>query len=160
MVVAFQDAIKAVLQERRVLLPGLLLLVVVITDWFFLQPLFSELDILEHFLFGFVLSEASSVAAKAASLSGVLGRKLGNWSGLHIDLLVRLSGFFLTGVLIWEGAEYFVFPVFGAERSSFFGVPLTLNTVDGSVDVAAGVLGSLISWFTVHKRGQVDRFRS
>jgi hypothetical protein len=50
----------AAVSAKRVVLPFLLLLAVLFIDHFFVRSVFSELDILEHFIFGFIISEAAS----------------------------------------------------------------------------------------------------
>jgi hypothetical protein len=60
----------AAVSAKRVVLPFLLLLAVLFIDHFFVRSVFSELDILEHFIFGFIISEAASRIA----LSGGDGR--------------------------------------------------------------------------------------
>ena len=106
-----------------------------------------ELDILEHFLFGFVLSECVSKTADSMGLNKLASRKMG-WKGSRrADLLLRLLGFFLIGGVLWEFSERFVFPLFGFTADPFFSFPITLSNVDGAVDVVVGALGSVVAWY-------------
>ena len=139
---------KAVLSVKRVILPGFLLLAIFFLDFLFLHPLFSEIDILEHFLFGFVLSELASKSASAVGLDEHLARRFNRGNVHHADLLVRVLGFLLVGGLLWELSERFLFPVFGAEYNPFFTFPITLHNVDGAMDVTVGILGCLMAWYT------------
>lgn len=141
--------IKEVLLDRRVVLSGFLLLLVVFVDFFFLQTTFSEIDILEHFLFGFVLSQLTSNFVRVTGLD----RRLIKWSNERIsvsqaDLFVRLLGFLFIGGVLWEGSERFLFPAFGVPYNPFFTFPVTLYNIDGALDVSVGILGSIVSWYT------------
>lgn len=140
--------VKAVLFDRRVVLPGFLLLAVVFLDFLFLHPIISELDVLEHFLFGFVLSESASKSTSAAGLDKRLTGRLNKRSVRQADLLIRLLGFLLIGGLLWESCERFLFPMFGAAYDSFFTLPITLHNIDGAVDVTVGILGCITAWYT------------
>lgn len=140
--------VKAVLFDRRVVLPGFLLLAVVFLDFLFLHPIILELDILEHFLFGFVLSESASKSTSAAGLNKHLIRRLNKRSVRQADLLIRLLGFLLIGGLLWEFSERFLFPMFGATYNPFFALPITLHNIDGTIDVTVGTLGCITAWYT------------
>ena len=124
-----------------------MLLVVVFLDFLFLHPIVPELDTLEHFLFGFVLSQFSSRAAKSMELDEPLVRKLRLEDSRRADLLIRLLGFFLMGGLLWEAIELYVFPLFGSRPEPFFSFPITLANIDGTIDVAVGTLGCLLAWY-------------
>lgn len=139
---------KAALSDRRVLLPGFLLLAIVFLDSLFLHPFFSEIDILEHFLFGFVLSESASKSASAVGLDKHLARRLDKGNVHHADLLIRLLGFLLIGGLLWESSERFLFPMFGVKYNPFFTLPITLHNIDGAIDVTVGTLGCITAWLT------------
>jgi len=128
-------------------------LLVVFVDLFFLQTIFSELDILEHFLFGFVLSQLTSNFMRITGLD----RRLIRWSNERIsasqgDLFVRLLGFLFIGGVLWEGSERFLFPTFGAQCNPFFAFPITLHNIDGALDVSVGILGSIVSWYTTKQQ--------
>lgn len=139
--------LKAVLLDRRAVLVGFLLLAVVFLDFLVLHPIFSELDILEHFLFGFVLSECASKSACSIGLDERLTRRFNKWSVRQADLLIRLVGFLLIGGLVWESFERFVSPIFGTPYDPFFTLPLTLRNVDGAMDVTVGTLGCIVAWY-------------
>jgi len=141
--------VKSVLFDKRVVFSGFLLLAIVFLDFLFLYPLFSELDILEHFLFGFVLSESASKSMRAIGLDERLLRRLNKGSVNHVDLLIRLVGFLLIGGLLWESFERFLFPMFGVKYNPFFALPITLYNIDGAIDVAVGTLGCITAWYTV-----------
>ena len=137
-----------VMFDKKVVSVFLLLLVIVFVDNFILQPHFSELDIVEHFLFGFVLSETSGKISKIRAL----GKPVTKPTFRH-DLLIRLSGFLIIGGLLWESMEYFLFPKFGVATHPFFAFPITLHNVDGVVDIAVGILGCLSAWYLTKKTG-------
>ena len=139
--------VKAVLFDKKVVLSGFLLLAVLFLDFLFLRSFFSELDILEHFLFGFVISESASKSANAVGLDKHLIKRL-NKSVHHADLLIRLFGFLLIGGLLWESCERFLFPMFGVPYNPFFTLPITLYNIDGAIDVAVGTLGCMTTWYT------------
>ena len=89
--------VNAILLDRRLVSLGLLLLALVFWDFLVLRSIVSELDILEHFLFGFVLSECVSKTADSMGLNKMVSRKVGWKDSRRVDLLVRLFGFFLIG---------------------------------------------------------------
>lgn len=140
--------IKAVLLDKRVVLPGFLLLVIVFIDFLFLNRIFPELDIPEHFLFGFVLSESASKLANVLGLDKHLMSKFNEENLHYTDLLIRLLGFLLVGGLLWELSERFLFPMFEVPYNPFFTLPITLHNIDGAIDVAAGTLGCIMAWWT------------
>jgi len=139
--------VNAILLDRRLVSLGFLLLALVFLDFLVLRSIVSELDILEHFLFGFVLSECVSKTADSMGLNKMVSRKVGWKDSRRADLLVRLFGFFLIGGVLWELSERFVFPLFGFTTDPFFSFPITLSNVDGAVDVAVGALGSVVAWY-------------
>jgi len=139
--------VRAILLDRRLVFLGFLLLALVFLDYLVLHSIVSELDILEHFLFGFVLSECVSKAANSVGLNKLVSGKMGWKDSWRADFLVRLLGFFLVGGVLWEFSERFVFPLFGFSTDPFFSFPITLSNVDGAVDVAVGALGSVVAWY-------------
>lgn len=139
--------VKAILQDRRLVSAGFLLLAIVFLDSLFLDPIIPEIDKLEHFLFGFVLSEFASNTANSTALDELLARKLGRKAPRHVDLLIRLLGFLLIGGLVWEASELLVFPLFGSTPDPFFSFPITLTNIDGAMDVTVGVLGCFVAWY-------------
>jgi hypothetical protein len=139
--------IRAILLDKRLVSVILLLLAVDLLDILFLHSIVPELDILEHFLFGFVLSELASKTANSIALDKLLTRKLRQKDSRSADLLIRLIGFFLIGGLLWEASESFVFPLFGYAPDPFFSFPVTLGNVDGMIDVAVGTVGCFVAWY-------------
>ena len=142
---------KAVLLDKRVISVGFLLLAVDFLDIVFLHPIVPELDILEHFLFGFVLSDLASKVSQAMSLDDFLANKLGKMSLRRVDLLVRVFGFTLIGGVLWELSELYIFPLFGfmfgRTPNPFFALPITLHNIDGAIDVTVGAVGCLLAWY-------------
>ena len=144
------NVIKTILLDKRSMSVGLLLLLVIFLDFLLpcgLHPIVSELDILEHFLFGFVLSELVSKTANVTNLNKLIYRKFGPKDPKRVDLLTRLLGFLLIGGVFWELSERVIFPLFGATPDPFFSLPLTLANIDGTIDVAVGVVGCFIAWY-------------
>jgi len=139
--------IKANLLDTRLVSVGFLLLTVVILDFLFLHLIIPELDTLEHFLFGFVLSEFANNTANSMALEELLTRKLGQKDSQRVNLLIRLLGFLLIGGLLWEASERFVFPLFGSTPGSFFSFPITLTNIDGTIDVTVGAVGCFMAWY-------------
>jgi hypothetical protein len=144
--------VKAVLLDKRVISVGFLLLAVDFLDIVFLHPIVPELDILEHFLFGFVLSDIASKTANSMALNESLNRKLGLKDPRRVDWLIRLLGFFLIGVLLWEASEMFVFPLFGYVPDPFFSYPITLTNIDGMIDVMVGTVGCLVAGYLAKRQ--------
>lgn len=144
--------VRAVLLDKRLVLIGVLLLTVDFLDIVFLHTFVSELDILEHFLFGFVLSDLASNTAGSMDLDEFLTRKLGQIDPRRVNLLIRLLGFFLIGGLLWEASESFVFPVFGYTPDPFFSFPITLENIDGMIDVVVGTVGCFVAWYLAKLR--------
>ncbi len=142
---AFENVrLLQVMLDRDVLLPGVLLLGLLSADILILYRLLPEVDTIEHFLFGFVLSQASARFAGFYGLDNRL-RKLG-LSAMVSNLTLRLAGFLLVGGLLWELIELLIFPSFGVPYNPFLALPLNLRNIDGALDVAAGTVGSLIAW--------------
>ncbi len=147
--------IRAIFLDKRLISVGFLLLAVVFLDFLLpcgLSPIVSELDILEHFLFGFVLSELVSKTANSMALDDLLSRKFGQKDSRRVDLLIRLLGFLLIGGVLWELSERFVFPLFGSTPDPFFSLPITLTNIDGTIDVTVGVLGCFVAWYLARWR--------
>ena len=144
--------VKAILLDRRLVSVGFLLLAVVFLDDQFLHPIMPEIDTLEHFLFGFVLSDFASKTANLMALDKWLTRKLGQKDSRRVDLLIRLLGFLLIGGLLWESSERFIFPLFGSTPDPFFSFPITLTNIDGMIDVTVGVVGCFVAWYLAKSR--------
>ena len=140
--------IRTLLFDRRILLSSTCLLGIVAADHILLQRYFSELDILEHFLFGFVISEVTNRLTKLTGWDRRLFKVMKLSNTHREDFLVRLLGFLVLGVLVWEGLEWAVFPNFGVPYNPFFSFPLTLHNIDGMLDVAVGILGCAVAWVT------------
>jgi len=136
----------------RVVFPFLLLLIIVFIDHFLLRPIFSELDILEHFLFGFIISEAAGRVATSVGIGKWLIKSISKENVPQLDLFIRLLGFLIIGGLLWESLEYFLFPAFGVPCNPFFAFPITLHNIDGTIDVTAGILGCISAWYTARAR--------
>jgi hypothetical protein len=139
-------AVREILSDRTLVLAGVLLLAVVFLDFLLLHSIVSELDVIEHFLFGFVLSEFVSKAVKSMALDKLLTRKLGQKDSHRVDVLIRLLGFLLIGGFLWEASERFIFPLFGYRPDPFFSLPITLTNIDGTVDVTVGTIGCFVAW--------------
>lgn len=144
--------VRSILSDQRLLSYGLLLLALHITGMLFLYRIFTEFDIATHFLFGFVISEYVSKGARDIGLHETLADKLyGNrWfttSLHHVDLLIRVLGFFLIGGFFWESAEFFLGPFFGRPPDHFFTLPVNPHNIDGFIDVTVGMLGTLVAWY-------------
>jgi hypothetical protein len=135
----------------RVVFPFLLLLFIVLIDHFFLRPIFFELDILEHFLFGIIISEATSLVATSIGIGRWLNKSNSKERLLKLDLFIRLLGFLIIGGLLWESLECFLFPAFGVPCNPFFAFPITLHNIDGTIDVIVGILGCLSVWYAEKK---------
>jgi hypothetical protein len=131
--------------DRKIIIPFSLLLASLFVDAVFLRPFFTELDILEHFLFGFIISEGVSKTSFVFGLQNWLVKR-SSLAGSTVDALVRLSGFLLIGGFLWETFEYWFLPLFGVPYNPFFAFPITLHNIDGTVDVAVGALGCLLAW--------------
>jgi len=144
------ETFKAILLKRRLILVGCLLLAVVFIDFLLpcgLHPILSELDILEHFLFGFVLSDFASVTANSMGVAELLGKKFGHKDSRRVDLLIRLLGFLVIGGILWELSELLIFPLFGSGGPDpFFSFPITLRNIDGTIDVTVGAIGCFLAW--------------
>jgi len=144
--------VRAILLDKMLVSVILLLLAVDLLDILFLHSIVPELDILEHFLFGFALSELASKTANSIALDELLTKKLRQKGSRRADLLIRLMGFFLIGGLLWEASELFVFPLFGYTPDPFFSFPITLGNIDGMIDVVVGVVGCFVAWYLAKLR--------
>ena len=144
--------VRAILLDKTLVSVILLLLAVDLLDILFLHSIVPELDILEHFLFGFALSELASKTANSIALDELLTKKLRQKGSRRADLLIRLMGFFLIGGLLWEASESFVFPLFGYAPDPFFSFPITLGNIDGMIDVVVGVVGCFAAWYLAKLR--------
>jgi len=102
--------VRAILLDRRLVSAGFLLLAVVLLDSLFLRPIVLELDILEHFLFGFVLSEIASKTANLAALDELLSRRAGHKDSQRMNLPIRFIGFLRVGALGCFAAWYLANP--------------------------------------------------
>ena len=134
------------LTSSRVVFPFILLLVIMVIDYF-VRPFFTELDILEHFLFGFIISEATSQMLTSVGLEDWLNKSIGKNKIPKLNLFIRLVGFLIIGGLLWESLEYFLFPAFGTPCNPFFTFPITLHNIDGTIDVTVGIMGCLLAWY-------------
>lgn len=137
----------------RVVFPFSLLLIIVFVDHFFLRPIFSELDILEHFLFGFIISEAAGRVATSVGIEKWLIKRMSKENVRQLGLSIRLLGFLIIGGLLWESLECFLFPAFGVPCNPFFAFPITLHNIDGTIDVTVGILGCILAWYTAERTG-------
>ena len=139
------------LLSGRVVFPFLLLLVILFIDeCMHAHAIFSELDILEHFLFGFIISEATGRVATSTGVEEWMVNRINKGNVRQIDLLIRFLGFLIIGGLLWESLEYFLFPAFGVPSNPFFALPITLKNIDGTIDVITGILGCILSWHTTN----------
>ena len=141
------NTVRAILLDKRLVSVGCLLLVLVFVDSRLpcgVHPIVSELDILEHFLFGFVLSDFASKVVNSMIVTDEVREKL---QRRQVDLLIRFSGFFVIGVILWELSELFIFPLLlGSVPNPFFSFPITLTNIDGAIDVTIGAIGCIIAW--------------
>lgn len=144
--------VKSILLAKRLVAVGCLLLVLVFIDHQLpcgIHPVISELDTLEHFVFGFLLSDFASNIANSTEFHKMLNGKSGQAKSRKRDLLIRLSGFLVIGGLLWELSELFIFPLLGGPSpDSFFRFPITLKNIDGTIDITVGIIGCLIAWYT------------
>jgi len=143
----FAHALREVIGDKKILFPASLLLLLVLIDTLFLKLIFSELDIPEHFLFRFVLSE---IASKTATMAGLKNRLVGSANkGIlsNSNLIIRLFGFLFIGGLLWESVEYLLFPAISFTYNPFFKFPITLHNIDGTIDIIVGFFGCLTAWY-------------
>jgi hypothetical protein len=142
---------KSILLDKRLISVGCLLLILVLMDQQLpcgIHPVISELDTLEHFVFGFLLSDFASKTVNFTRVHEMLNDKFGQRKSRKRDLLIRLGGFLVIGGLLWELSEIFIFPLFGGPSpDSFFSFPITLKNIDGTIDVTVGIIGCLIAWY-------------
>lgn len=160
--------VRSILSDERLVSYGLLLLALHITGRLVLYRIFTEFDIVTHFLFGFVISEYVSKGARNIGLHETLADKLhGNkWfttSPRHVDFLIRILGFFLIGGLFWESAEFFLGLLFRRPPYPFFTLPINPRNIDGLIDVTVGMLGTLAAWYKLgpvsKKKGRLHHLR-
>jgi len=142
--------VRSILSDERLVSYGLLLLTLHIMGILVLYRIFTEFDIVTHFLFGFIVSECVSKSSRSTGLHENLadklhGNKLFTTSPHHVDLLIRVLGFFLIGGLFWESAEFFLGPLFRRPPDPFFTLPINLRNIDGLIDVTIGMLGTLVA---------------
>lgn len=152
--------VKSIFWDKRLISVGCLLLALVLIDYRLpcgLHPIISELDTLEHFLFGFLLSDFASLTVNSTRLHEMLNDKFGQRNSRKTDLLIRLGGFLVIGGLLWELSELFAFPLFGRNPDPFFSFPITLKNIDGTIDVTVGTIGCLIAWHLSRARGGLKR---
>ncbi len=144
--------IKAITSDKKLVYYGLLLLALHIAGILIFYDLIPEFDIINHFWFGYVLSEYSSKGANSLSLQMCLTEKFQKhgWATANfkqVDFLVRLAGFLLIGGLFWEWLELFSSPLLGIVPDSFFAFPITLRNIDGAMDVIVGAIGATLAFF-------------
>jgi len=145
------EIVKSILLDKRLVSVGCLLLALVFIDYQLpcgIHPVISELDTLEHFVFGFLLSDFASNIANSMGFHKMLDAKFGQGKSRKRDLLIRLGGFLVIGGLLWELNELFIFPLFGGSApDSFFSFPITPKNIDGTIDVTVGVIGCFLAWY-------------
>ena len=142
--------------DRKIIIPFGLLLASLFVDTVFLRPSFTELDIFEHFLFGFIISEGVSKTSIAFGLRSWLVER-SSLAESTVDAFVRLLGFLVIGGFLWEAFEYWFLPLFGVPYNPFFEFPITLHNIDGTVDVTVGVFGCLLAWLSSIRMGEKSR---
>lgn len=152
------DNLLEALFSGRVVFPFLLLLIVLFIDRLFLGSVFSEVDILEHFLFGFIISEFAGRVATSEGVGKLLIKSMSKENVGQQDLFIRLLAFLSIGGLLWESLERFLFPAFGAPCNPFFAFPITLRNIDGTIDVTVGILGCILAWYTAKRNGAHSQF--
>lgn len=147
-----REIVKSILLDKRLVSVGCLLLALVFIDYQLpcgIHPVISELDTLEHFVFGFLLSDVASNIANSTRFHEMLDDKFGQGNPKRRDLLIRLGGFLVIGGLLWELSELFIFPLFGGSSpDSFFRFPITLKNIDGTIDVTVGTIGCFLAWYS------------
>jgi len=149
--------VKSIATDKKLVYYGVILLALHVVGILFLYDLIYEFDIVPHFWFGYVLSEYSSKGANSVNLQVRLteeSQKHG-WATVtprQVDFLVRLIGFLLVGGLFWEWAELTFSPLIGIVPDSFFAFPITMQNIDGAVDVAVGIIGATLAFLIKHKR--------
>ena len=144
--------IQSITSDKKLVFYGLLLLALHIAGTLIFYDLIPEFDVINHFWFGYVLSECSSKGANSLSLQMRLTEKIRKhgWATVdlkQVDFLVRLAGFLLIGGLFWESLELFSSPLLGIVPDSFFAFPITLRNIDGAIDVTVGVIGATLAFF-------------
>lgn len=149
--------IKSIVTDKKLVFYGLLLLALHLAGFLFLYKRVPEFDNVPHFWFGYVLSEYSSIGANSIKLQVRLVEEFQRhgWATANhqkVDFLVRLTGFLLIGCLFWEWAELFFSPLIGIRPDSFFAFPITLRSIDGTLDVIVGVIGAAFAFLLKQKR--------
>lgn len=153
--------IKSITSDKKLVFYGLLLLALHIAGILIFYELLPEIDIINHFWFGYVLSEYSSKGANSLSLQMRLAEKFRKhgWATAdfkQVDFLVRLAGFLLIGGLFWEGLELFSSLLLGIVPDSFFAFPITLRNIDGAIDVTVGVIGATLAFFSESTKSEKE----
>jgi len=148
--------IRSIATDTRLVFYGLLLLALHIAGTLFLYRRIPEFDNIPHIWFGYVLSEYSSRGAASIDLQTRLTKRLRKHdlatNFQQMDFVVRLAGFLLIGGLFWELAELFFSPLLGIKPDSFFAFPITLQNIDGALDVATGVIGATLAFLIATKQ--------
>jgi len=150
-----RTVIKSIATDKRLVSYGLLLPALHIAGILFIYKHLPEFDNVPHFWFGYVLSEYSSTGGNSVNLQLRLTEKFQKhgWETASfrlIDFLIRLIGFLLIGGLFWEWLELVSSPLVGVTPDSFFAFPITLQNIDGTIDVIVGVLGATVAFFIKH----------
>jgi len=153
--------IKSITSDKKLVFYGLLLLALHIAGILIFYAVLPEIDVINHFWFGYVLSEYSSKGTNSLSLQMRLAEKIRKhgWAtpGFEqVDFLVRLAGFLLIGGLFWEGLELFSSLLLGIVPDSFFAFPITLRNIDGAIDVTVGVIGATLTFFSESTKSEKE----
>jgi hypothetical protein len=143
--------VKSIVPDRKLISCWLTLLALHILGILILYDVIPEFDLVNHFLFGFLISESVSKGAHSVGLHKVLTKKLHKheWfrkSVRRVDFLIRFSGFFLIGALLWESAEFLIGPLIGYPADPFFTLPINMHNIDGAMDVTIGSIGTALAW--------------
>ena len=149
--------IRSIISDKKLVFYGLLLLALHIAGILMFYAVLPEFDIINHFWFGYVLSEYSSKGADSIGLQMRLAEKFRKHGWVtagfrQVDFLVRLAGFLLIGGLFWEWLELFSSSLLGTVPDSFFAFPITLRNIDGAIDVTVGVIGATLAFFRKHQK--------
>ena len=144
--------VKSMVSSRKLISYWLTLLTLHVLDVLVLHHVIPEFDLVTHFLFGFAISESVSKGAHSVGLHEVLTKRLHKHERFRrslrrVDLLIRFSGFFLIGALLWESAEFLIGPLIGYPPDPFFALPINMRNIDGAVDVAMGTIGTTLAWY-------------
>jgi hypothetical protein len=144
--------VKSMVPGRKLIFYWLALLSLHILGILVLYDVIPEFDLVSHFLFGLLISESVSRGAHSIGLNEVLAKKLHKYQWFRkslrrVDLLIRLSGFFLIGALLWESAEFLIGPLIGHPADPFFTLPINMHNIDGAMDVIIGSIGTTLAWY-------------